>query len=87
MGGLFSKPSVPQVVIPEVAEVEEEEDPIPEIPPAAEGDNISVEKKKLKKKRGDKANLMTGGLGLSQISSENLYAHTLGGYTKTGVAA
>jgi hypothetical protein len=59
--------------------------PVPETPPAASsGDDLVTEKKRLKKKQGDKANLMTGGLGLSQISSGNLYTHTLGGYNPTG---
>lgn len=60
--------------------------PAPETPPAATiNDNIAEEMKKLNKKKGDKANLMTGGLGLSSIPKQNLYAHTLGGYSPMGV--
>ncbi len=66
MSSVFSKPEIPPAA--------------PEAPPAASSDdNVVKETERLKRKQGDKANLMTGGLGLSQISSGNLLAKTLGG--------
>jgi hypothetical protein len=78
MGSLFSRPKTPK--IPDIPE------PPPETPPLASSeDNVVREQKKLRRKMGDKANLMTGGLGLAQLSPGQLYMHTLGGYTQTGV--
>lgn len=57
--------------------------PPPEVPPAgAEDDKVSELKKR---KRGHMANLMTGGMGLSEISSENLSRVYLGGKSSTGI--
>ena len=70
MSALFSKPQIPKTVQP----------PAPPRPVVDETDM------KAKKKKGDLANLMTGGLGLGGVASENLMAYTLGGYnSKTGV--
>jgi hypothetical protein len=64
MTGLFSKPKMSKP-------------PAPTPPPASDLDDKIEELKK--RKKGDEANLMTGGLGLK--STGNLYAHTLGGAT------
>ena len=70
MGGLFSKPKMPT--------------PPPEAPPPPSSADDQVEELK-KRKKGDKANLMTGGLGLS--GTNNLYVHTLGGSAQLGTGA
>ncbi len=70
MTSLFSKPKIP----PKAPEAP---------PPASSADNMVEELRK--RKKGDKANLMTGGLGLQSISPSNLYAHTLGGASNLGI--
>lgn len=61
--------------------------PIPEAPPEPiENENLMKKKQELSRKKGDIANLMTGGLGIQQISPQNIRAHTLGGYTPIGAA-
>jgi len=55
----------------------------PATPPAGTEDDQIKELKK--KKRGHRANLMTGGKGLAAISEENLYSYHLGGSTQTGM--
>lgn len=81
MSSMLHTPKTPKVVVPK------KPPPIPETPPSASlADNLVEEKKKLKKKRGDEANLMTGGLGLKNIDPRNLFAHKLGGFTTMGVS-
>jgi hypothetical protein len=76
--GLFGK-------TPEIPPYPQIPPPPPQVPPlASSSDNLVKNKTKLKRKTGDYANLMTGGLGLSNLSPSQLSVFTLGGSSKMG---